>query len=153
MSTFSFNSIAIDVAQLQKELNDSAAGGYVSFEGWVRNHNEGQQVTQLEYEAFEALAIKEGQRIIDEAKQRFGILRAACVHRIGSLAIGEIAVWVGVSSAHRAEAFAACRYLIDEIKQRVPIWKKEHYVNGDSGWVNCERCATESSDVHEHQHR
>jgi len=130
MSTFSFSSTAIDVAQLQRELNDSAAGGYVSFEGWVRNYNEGQHVTQLEYEAFEALAIKEGERIIDEAKQRFGILRAACVHRIGSLAIGEIAVWVGVSSAHRAEAFAACRYLIDEIKHRVPIWKKEHFEDG-----------------------
>lgn len=152
MSSFSFSATVIDVAQLQRELNDPAAGGYVSFEGWVRNHNEGQPVTQLEYEAFEALAIKEGERIVDEAKQRFGILRATCVHRIGSLAIGEIAVWVGVSSAHRAEAFAACRYLIDEIKHRVPIWKKEHYVNGDSGWVNCERCAADADSAHEHSH-
>src|SRR5882757_2068934 len=83
MSTFSFSSTAIDVAQLQRELNDSAAGGYVSFEGWVRNHNEGQQVTQLEYEAFEALAIKEGERIIDEAKQRFGILRPLTYQSFG----------------------------------------------------------------------
>ena len=67
--------------------------------------------------------------------------RAACVHRVGSLALGDVAVWVGVSAAHRDEAFRACRFIIDEVKHRVPIWKKEHYVNGDSGWVNCERCA------------
>jgi adenylyltransferase/sulfurtransferase len=63
------------------------------------------------------------------------------VHRVGSLGVGELAVWVGVSAAHRGEAFAACRFIIDEVKHRVPIWKKEHYVDGDSGWVNCERCA------------
>jgi molybdopterin/thiamine biosynthesis adenylyltransferase/rhodanese-related sulfurtransferase len=69
------------------------------------------------------------------------VTRAACMHRVGSLALGEVAVWVGVSAAHRDEAFRACRFIIDEVKHRVPIWKKEHYVNGDSGWVNCERCA------------
>jgi molybdopterin synthase catalytic subunit len=104
-------------------------------------------VTRLEYEAFEALADKEGERIVREAIERFGITKAACVHRIGALAIGDLAVWVGVSSRHRAEAFAACRYIIDEVKHRVPIWKKEHYANGDSGWVNCERCAE-----HAHEH-
>ena len=153
MSAFSFSSTQIDVKALQAQLNDDAAGGYVSFEGWVRNHNEGQRVTQLEYEAFEALAIKEGDRVIQEARERFGILRAACVHRIGSLQIGDIAVWVGVSSAHRAEAFDACRYIIDEVKHRLPIWKKEHYVSGNSGWVNCERCAEAAhGQGHEHDH-
>ncbi len=63
------------------------------------------------------------------------------MHRVGSLGLGDVAVWVGVSAAHRDEAFRACRFIIDEVKHRVPIWKKEHYVNGDSGWVNCERCA------------
>jgi molybdopterin synthase catalytic subunit len=63
------------------------------------------------------------------------------VHREGTLELGECAVWVGVTAAHRDEAFAACRYIIDEVKVRLPIWKKEYYVNGDSGWVNCERCA------------
>ena len=76
-----------------------------------------------------------------EAIRRFGVINASCVHRVGSLAIGDMAVWVGVSSRHRAEAFAACRFIIDEVKHRVPIWKKEHYVTGNSGWVNCERCA------------
>jgi molybdopterin/thiamine biosynthesis adenylyltransferase/molybdopterin synthase catalytic subunit/rhodanese-related sulfurtransferase len=141
MATFSFTREKVDEGELRKQLFDPAAGGYTSFEGWVRNHNEGLAVRHLEYEAFEPLAIKEGERIVAEAISRFGIEHAACVHRIGDLAIGEMAVWVGVSARHRAEAFLACRYIIDEVKHRVPIWKKEHYENGDSGWVNCERCA------------
>lgn len=149
MKTFSFSTTSIDCASLQKALHDARAGGFVSFEGWVRNHNEGHDVTKLEYEAFEALATKEGERIIAEAINKFGVLNAACVHRVGELQIGDIAVWVGVSSAHRDEAFKACRYIIDEVKHRLPIWKKEHYVTGDSGWVNCERCAEAA---HEHQH-
>jgi molybdopterin/thiamine biosynthesis adenylyltransferase/molybdopterin synthase catalytic subunit/rhodanese-related sulfurtransferase len=146
MATFSFTREKIDEAALRKQLFDPTAGGYTSFEGWVRNHNEGLAVRHLEYEAFEPLAIKEGERIIAEAVARFGVEHAACVHRIGDLAIGDMAVWVGVSARHRAEAFAACRYIIDEVKHRVPIWKKEHYENGDSGWVNCERCAAPSVD-------
>lgn len=141
MKLFSFSSTTLQVDSYRQALADPAAGGYTSFEGWVRNHNEGHAVTRLEYEAFEALANQEGERIVAEAIRRFGVVNAACVHRVGSLAIGDLAVWVGVSSQHRAEAFAACRYIIDEVKHRVPIWKKEHYVNGDSGWVNCERCA------------
>src|SRR5215813_900853 len=141
MATFSFTREKINEAALRTQLLDPTAGGYASFEGWVRNHNEGFAVRHLEYEAFEPLAIKEGERIVAEATEQFGVEHAACVHRIGDLAIGEMAVWVGVSARHRAEAFAACRYIIDEVKHRVPIWKKEHYENGDSGWVNCERCA------------
>jgi molybdopterin synthase catalytic subunit len=141
MSTFRFSHESIEIAPLRAALMDPAAGGFASFEGWVRNHNEGLAVTRLEYEAFEALAVKEGERIIAEARERFPLLAAACVHRVGSLAIGDLAVWVGVSARHRDEAFQACRYIIDEVKHRLPIWKKEHYVNGDSGWVNCEHCA------------
>jgi molybdopterin synthase catalytic subunit len=73
------------------------------------------------------------------------------VHRLGELGLGELAVWVGVASGHRAEAFAACRYIIDEVKHRVPIWKKEHYLDGDSGWVNCERCAEAAHQHHDHR--
>jgi sulfur-carrier protein adenylyltransferase/sulfurtransferase len=152
MGTFSFTREKIDAGELRKLLFDPAAGGYTSFEGWVRNHNEGLAVRHLEYEAFEPLAIKEGDRIVAEAITRFGIEHAACVHRIGDLAIGEMAVWVGVSARHRAEAFSACRYIIDEVKHRVPIWKKEHYENGDSGWVNCERCAAPTADHGDHAH-
>ena len=151
MKLFSFSTSTIDCASFQNELRDVRAGGFASFEGWVRNHNEGHDVTRLEYEAFEALAIKEGERIVADAIKKFSVLRAACVHRVGDLQIGDVAVWVGVSAVHRGEAFDACRYIIDAVKHRVPIWKKEHYVNGDSGWVNCERCA-EAGDEHDHSH-
>ncbi len=142
MHRFEFSHTTIDIPAAQAALADPVCGGYVAFEGWVRNHNEGLAVRRLEYEAFEALAVKEGERIVAEAQRRFGVEQARCIHRIGDLTIGELAVWVGVSARHRDEAFQACRYIIDEVKHRVPIWKKEHYENGDSGWVNCERCAT-----------
>ena len=134
-------STTIDAEALKHSLANRAAGGFCSFEGWVRNLNEGRSVERLEYEAYEPLVISEGQRVLDEARERFPFLEARCVHRTGLLEIGDLAVWVGVASAHRDEAFKACRYIIDELKVRLPIWKKEHYVDGDSGWVNCERCA------------
>ncbi|MGO9038408.1 MAG: molybdenum cofactor biosynthesis protein MoaE [Steroidobacteraceae bacterium] len=148
---FRFAHSAIDSTSARLELLDPGAGGYVSFEGWVRNHNEGQEVTRLEYEAFEELAVKEGERILAEAHRRFPIKRALCIHRVGALGLSDMAVWVGVSSVHRGEAFDACRFIIDEVKHRVPIWKKEHYRNGDSGWVNCERCAASPHHSHEHE--
>jgi len=151
MSSFRFIATPIDGNALRAELRDPHCGGFTCFEGWVRNHNEGQEVRHLEYEAFEALGIREGERIMAEAAQRFGVTQALCVHRVGDLQLGDIAVWVGVAAAHRDEAFKACRFIIDEVKHRVPIWKKEHYVSGDSGWVNCERCATHAHD-HRHDH-
>ena len=89
--------------------------------------------------------MREGERIIAEACAKFGVEHARCVHRVGSLGIGDLAVWVGASARASRRGVRACRYIIDEVKHRVPIWKKEHYVNGDSGWVNCERCATAPS--------
>jgi molybdopterin synthase catalytic subunit len=144
MNVFEFTRAAPNPESCREALADPAAGAYASFEGWVRDHNEGRKVTRLEYEAYEALGVKEGERIIEEARSRFRIGEARCVHSLGALEIGDLAVWVGVSSAHRDEAFAACRYIIDEVKHRVPIWKKEYYLEGDSGWVNCERCAADS---------
>ena len=142
VKVFRFTHGPVETAALRAELADPACGGYAAFEGWVRNSNEGLRVRRLEYEAYEALGSREGERILAEAVERFGVARAACVHRLGELEIGDLAVWVGVSAPHRDEAFRACRYIIDEVKHRLPIWKKEHYVNGDSGWVNCERCAS-----------
>ena len=158
MSVFRFSHTPVETRALNAQLADPACGGYASFEGWVRDSNEGQHVRHLEYEAFEALAVREGERIIAEAIARFGVAHAACVHRVGDLKVGELAVWVGVSAPHRDEAFRACRYIIDEVKQRVPIWKKEHYASGDSGWVNCERCAApdpgaEAAGAHAHHDR
>lgn len=132
---------AIDPAELRRALFDPTAGAYAGFEGWVRNVNEGRQVQRLEYEVYEPLAVREGEKILAEARDRFPILHAHCVHRRGMLEIADCAVWVGVSSAHRDEAFKACRYIIDQVKTKLPIWKKEYYADGDSGWVNCERCA------------
>lgn len=150
MASFRLSDVPLDPAAVQRALQGPVSGGFVSFEGWVRDHNDGKAVLRLEYEAYPALAEAEGQRIIDEACARFHVHAAACVHRTGALAIGDLAVIVGVASAHRAEAFAACRYIIDEVKQRVPIWKKEHYADGDSGWVNCEACAHPHGARHTH---
>jgi len=134
---FRLSAEPIDAAALQRGLDDARAGAVVAFEGRVRNHNEGQPVLSLAYEAYAALAEKEGARILAEAVAKFPVLKAACVHRVGHLQIGELAVWVGVAAAHRDAAFGACRYIIDETKARVPIWKKEHYASGASEWINC----------------
>jgi molybdopterin synthase catalytic subunit len=138
MTAFAISGEPLDPNRLRRGLEDDTAGGYVSFEGWVRNHADGHGVHRLEYEVYETLAVAEGERILAEAIEKFGVTRVACVHRRGALEIGDLAVWVGVSAAHRDEAFRACRYVIDEVKARLPIWKKEHYERGDSGWVNCE---------------
>ncbi len=127
----------LDVAQLAGSLPHPAAGAIVTFEGRVRNHNDGLTVTALEYQAYQPLAHSEGLRILREAKSRFSIIDCRCAHRIGALGVGDIAVWVGAVSAHRADAFSACRYIIDEVKKRVPIWKKEIPASGDSYWVAC----------------
>lgn len=131
----------LDPHALRARLGDAAAGAYCGFEGWVRNHNDGRRVLRLEYEVYEPIAISEGRRILDEVRTKFPVLHAHCVHRSGMLEIGDCAVWVGVSAAHRDAAFEAARYVIDAVKVRLPIWKKEFYADGDSGWVNCERCA------------
>ena len=142
MFAISDDNIVVD--DLREQLMDPGAGGLCVFEGWVRNENEGRTVERLEYEVYAPLAVSEGEKVIAEASDKFPHLQACCVHRSGLLEIGDCADWVGVAAPHRDEAFKACRYIIDQIKLRLPIWKKEHYVDGDSGWVNCERCANVS---------
>jgi len=136
MSGFRLSDTALEPAALAQELASASAGACVTFEGRVRNHNEGKAVLRLGYQAYAPLALAEGVRILAEAQARFAIEHALCVHRTGELAIGDIAVWVGASAAHRDAAFAACRYVIDEIKRRVPIWKNEFYADGASGWLH-----------------
>lgn len=145
---FTLQSEPIDVTVARAQLADPRCGGYASFEGWVRDHHEGRAVERLEYEAYGPLAVREGEAVIAEAMNRFEITHAACVHRVGALAIGDMAVWVGVSAAHRDAAFRACRYIIDEIKHRVPIWKKEYFTDGTAEWVNCAGCAAGSVTRH-----
>ena len=138
---FSISSSAIDVAATRQSVADNSCGALVVFEGWIRDHNEGREVERLEYEVYRPVAEKEGARIIDEAIERYGVSHALCIHREGLLELGDCAVIVCVSSPHRGAAFDACRYIIDETKTRLPIWKKEHYLEGVSEWVNCEHCA------------
>ena len=140
---FSLADAPFDIAPLRARLLRADAGAYASFEGWVRNHNDGRAALGLRYEAYVALAEAEGTKIVDEALERFEIADAACVHRVGDLDVGEIAVWVGVSAAHRDAAFSACRWIIDEVKARVPIWKHERYVEGDTQWLHPEQSAIE----------
>jgi len=126
----------IDPAVLARELRDPVAGACTTFEGWVRNRNDGRAVVALEYETHASLAEKEGGRILEEARVKFSILKAVCAHRSGALDIGDLAVWVGVAAEHRSAAFEACRYIIDQTKLRVPIWKREHYADGTVGWID-----------------
>jgi len=116
---------------------DQRAGGLCFFQGIIRNHNDGRAVKSLEYEADIPLSRAEARRIFAETRQKFDILDIKALHRIGHLRIGETAIWVAVSAAHREAAFDAVQYIVHEIKHRLPIWKKEHYVSGPSQWVKC----------------
>lgn len=136
MTRFLLSGSTIDGAAEKRALDDASAGACVIFEGWVRDHNDGRKVHRLDYQAYAALAHNEGEAILSEALAKFALRGARAIHRTGSLAIGDLAVWVGVSADHRDAAFAACRWIIDEIKLRVPIWKNEHYANGESGWLH-----------------
>lgn len=133
---------AIDARALRQNLEDLSCGAMVWFEGRVRNHNEGLEVEQLEYEAYAPLCESLGEQIVAEARERWDFEQIFCVHRTGVLELGEVAVIVAVASHHRDEAFQAARYVIDNIKHRLPIWKREHYCNGTRHWVNCQRCST-----------
>ena len=139
-ASFRLTDADIDPGALRAALENQAAGACVVFEGIVRDHNDGRKVARLEYEAYPALANREGEAIVRAALETFDVLGAICVHRTGPLEIGGTAVWVGVSAAHRGAAFDACRYIIDEVKHRVPIWKREFYADGTVEWVGCEGC-------------
>ncbi|QHV95957.1 MULTISPECIES: molybdenum cofactor biosynthesis protein MoaE [Spirosoma] len=125
----------IDVASALSYLQTDQAGALDLFLGVVRDNTQERPVDRLEYEAYDRMAIMEMQKIADEAHRRWPILRYTIIHRKGTLLTGEIAVLIGVATAHRADAFEACRYIIDTIKQTVPIWKKEVFTDGEV-WVN-----------------
>ena len=125
----------IDVAAALKAIESEQAGAIDLFLGVVRGNTQERSVNRLEYEAYDRMAIREMEKIAEEAHQRWPILRYTIIHRKGTLQIGEIAVLIAVATAHRADAFEACRYIIDTIKQTVPIWKKEVFTDGEV-WVN-----------------
>ncbi|MHC4892811.1 MAG: molybdenum cofactor biosynthesis protein [Planctomycetota bacterium] len=146
---FELSGEAIDVAACLARVQDVRCGASVVFTGSTRTRNRGQDVERLDYEAFEAMAGPEMERIFEDCRQRFGpegtedpaypapegrLLRMLCVHRTGTVELGEPSVVVAVASPHRDAAFRACRFLIDELKGRLPVWKKEHY-EGGSHWI------------------
>jgi molybdopterin synthase catalytic subunit len=134
----------IDIPSLAAELHDPAAGAVVTFDGRVRNHNAGQPVSHLEYQAYPALALSTGQRILEEEATRHGLLGVQAAHRTGPLAIGDVAVWVGVASAHRGPAFDAARAIMERLKYELPIWKKETYADGHTEWVGPDNKSAET---------
>lgn len=110
-------------------------GGIVLFLGAVRNHADGRAVQRLDYQSYDDMARAEMERLIAEAMERWDARRCAIVHRKGTLEVGEVSIAVAAAAPHRADAFAAARYLIDALKQSVPVWKKEHYQDGESEWI------------------
>lgn len=147
MKLFAMQSEPIEIALLDKGLRDSHCGAVATFAGRVRDHHDGRSVDRLVYEAYTKLAQDQGERIVEDAMQRFDIRHAFSVHRLGELGVGECSIWVGVSAAHRKPALAACEYIIDNIKSQVPIWKKEFFSDGTTQWVNCAACAQLAGNV------
>jgi len=126
---------AIDVQKVIETASSLGAGAVNVFVGTVRNTAHNKNVVWLEYEAYEAMAVAEIRKIIDEAAQKWGLLGWAVSHRIGTLKPGEVAVAVAVSSPHRKESFEACQFIIDNLKAKAPIWKKEVFEDGEE-WVD-----------------
>jgi len=116
-------------------VSDTAAGGTCVFLGTVRDHSDAGAVTGLTYEAWEDQAVRRLEELADELFERWPLRKVAFLHRFGELGLGDVSVVVACSSAHRAEAFEACRYGIEQLKRDVPIWKKEHLTSGVSSWV------------------
>lgn len=127
---------SIDPAAVLARVGGDADGAVVLFLGTVRDHHEARAVAGMRYDAYDAMAETVLGHIADEAAERLATDRLTVVHRVGELAVGEVSVAIAASSPHRAEAFDAARYVIEEIKKRLPVWKKEHYVTGESSWVD-----------------
>ena len=151
MSLFEIRESELSVAEVIAAVTRPEAGGIAVFVGTVRSENAGLPITRLEYQAYASMAAKEMARIAEEIALEIPAARLAVLHRVGSLVVGDAAVVCAASTPHRAEAFQACRLLIDRIKARVPIWKREH---GPSGpyWVGWEDARCEPGAEHGHGH-
>jgi molybdopterin synthase catalytic subunit len=135
----------IDPASLINEVSSPQYGAISLFIGTVREVNEGRGVTAIEYSAYKSMASAELERILDEAEEQFGVSALVVEHRIGLLGLGDVSVAIAAAHPHRAPALDCTRYVIEEIKKRVPIWKKEHYADGTREWVDPTRPAHASS--------
>jgi molybdopterin synthase catalytic subunit len=133
----------IDPVGLLAAVADPVAGASVLFLGTTRNENSGRRVTRLEYEAFAGMAVNEMRQLARQARRRWPLRRVAMVHRIGVVPVGEASVGIAVSAGHRGEAFDACHWLIDRLKEIVPIWKKEHY-RGGTVWIGAQQGGPEA---------
>jgi molybdopterin synthase catalytic subunit len=125
----------IDVETVLGEVASSSDGAVLLFLGVVRNHQEGRQVAGLVYDAYREMAEETLERIAGEAEERFATDRIVVLHRVGALDVGEVSTAIAVGTPHREEAYSASRYVIEEIKSRLPIWKQERYVDGGGGWL------------------
>ncbi len=134
---FALLNVPINEGLLKKAMRSTQCGAFVSFEGWVRQHNNARPVQGLTYYGYELLAINQGTALIEQARQRFNIEQAIAVHRMGHLALGDMAIWIGVTAAHRVPAFEACHWLLDGIKAEVPVWKQEFYADSSEAlWLS-----------------
>ena len=127
---------ALDVSGLVHMVSDAGAGASTVFLGTVRNANDGRPVVGIDYQAYSAMAARELGAIVGEAAQRFGTRAIAAEHRVGYLAVGDISIAIAVSHERRGPAFDATRYVIEHVKRRLPVWKREHYTDGTREWVD-----------------
>lgn len=125
----------ISIDESIESVRDNSCGAIVVFIGTVRNEEEGKRVKKLEYEAYDEMAKRRMEEIVNSARKRWGLKKVRLVHRKGVLKPGEVSVLVAVSSPHRKEAFEACRFIIDSVKREVPIWKKERFADKTERWV------------------
>lgn len=142
----------LSLDEVVKEVSRPGAGGIATFLGVVRDQSDGRAVTRLDYSAYESMAKREMEKIADEIEREIEGARVAAIHRVGSLTVGDAAIVCAASAPHRSEAFRACRLLIDRIKERVPVWKREYGPDGAAwvGWVDA-RCSPEHGH-HHHDH-
>ena len=133
--SFSLKEEPLDITDASTFLYNGAAGGVSVFAGVTRQWTKGRQTKKLHYECYASMALKEMEALLKESCAKWPVVKAFMQHRLGEVPLGEPSVLIGVATPHRAEAFEACRYLIDELKVRVPIWKREYYADGTEEWV------------------
>ena len=142
--SFGITLAPLSVAEIYSQADNHANGAVVLMSGMVRNQTNGKPVIALEYQAYEPMALQVFYQIADNIRHQWSnVNRVVIYHRIGRLSVGEISVLVAVGCPHRGEAFAACQYAIDTLKHNAPIWKKEHWQDGSSSWVNIGMCDQE----------
>ncbi len=143
---------AAALGRLAAGLTDAAQGAVVTFLGTVRAENQGRQVLHLEYEAYEPLALRAFELIADEVAESWPSARVALCHRVGRLELGEVSVAIAAAAPHRADAFAACRYVIERVKQIAPVWKREFFEGGDV-WIEGATADPANEAAREEAHR